>query len=95
MEIKRHPKLAEDIRNAAMHYSEIFDRVLAAFWKEIDCALLSIAKNPRMHHFTRVDFAEFTRIIPVVETLAGRKVECLESRIVQEWLMDRRVGSDR
>lgn len=51
MEIKRHPKLAEDIRNAAMHYSEISARELAAFWKEMVCALLSIAKNPRMHHF--------------------------------------------
>lgn len=42
-----------------------------------------------------VDFAEFFRMISVAETLDGRKVERLESQMLQEWLMDRRVGSDR
>jgi hypothetical protein len=51
MEILRHPKLAEDIRNAAMHYSTISDRVLSAFWRELDFLLISIENNPRIHHF--------------------------------------------
>ena len=64
MEIRRHPKLAEDIRNAAMHYAEISDRVLGAFWRELDSAFLSIAKNPRLHHYDscglrRMNFQKF------------------------------------
>ena len=51
MQVVRHPKLAEDIRDAATHYGEISGRVLAAFWSELDSALASIERNPRSHHF--------------------------------------------
>lgn len=64
MQIIRHPKLAEDIRLAASHYGEISERVLTAFWKELDLALSSIAKNPRIHHLDacglrRINFRRF------------------------------------
>lgn len=51
MQIIRHPKLAEDIRDAAMHYEEISERVISAFWSELDSVLASVEKNPRSHHF--------------------------------------------
>jgi plasmid stabilization system protein ParE len=51
MQIIRHPKLAEDIRDVAMHYAELSERVLSAFWIELDALLISITKNPRSHHF--------------------------------------------
>ncbi|MBB5040498.1 type II toxin-antitoxin system RelE/ParE family toxin [Prosthecobacter dejongeii] len=51
MEIIRHPKLAEDIRDAALHYAEISERVLAAYWSELDSVLASVKRNPRSHHY--------------------------------------------
>ena len=51
MRIVRHPGLADDIKEAAMHYADISERVLDVFWKELDCVLASIQKNPRSHHF--------------------------------------------
>lgn len=51
MEIIRHPQLADDVRDASMHYADISERVLSAFWGELDEALASIEKNPRIHHF--------------------------------------------
>ena len=51
MRIIRHPKLAQDIRDAAMHYEEISERVLSAFWRELDLVLASIEQNPRSNHF--------------------------------------------
>lgn len=64
MEIIRHPKLAEDIRNVAMHYAEISDRVFSAFWRELDSVSVSIENNPRTHHFDscglrRANFGKF------------------------------------
>jgi hypothetical protein len=47
----RHPKLAEDIRHAAMHYAEISDIVLSSFWSELDAVIESIERNPRSHHY--------------------------------------------
>jgi len=43
MQIIRHPKLADDIRDAAAHYAEISERILAAFWVDLDWVLASIA----------------------------------------------------
>ena len=51
MQIIRHPKLADDIRVAAMHYADISERVLTAFWHELDSVLASVERNPRSHHF--------------------------------------------
>lgn len=51
MQIVRHPKLADDVRNVARHYAEISDRVLSSFWCELDLILASIKRNPRSHHF--------------------------------------------
>ena len=51
MQIIRHPHLAADIRDVAMHYAEVSERVLAAFWIELDLVLASIERNPRSHHF--------------------------------------------
>jgi plasmid stabilization system protein ParE len=51
MDIIRHPKLAEDIRDAAMHYAEISERVLSSFWNELEAAVAAIEKNPRSHHY--------------------------------------------
>jgi plasmid stabilization system protein ParE len=51
MQIVRHPKLAEDIRDAALHYAEISERVVSTFWDELDSVLASIERNPRSHHF--------------------------------------------
>lgn len=51
MQVLRHPKLAGDIRDAASHYADISERVLSAFWSELDSVLASIARNPRSHHF--------------------------------------------
>lgn len=64
MQIIRHPKLADDIRDAAMHYAELSERVLSAFWEELDTVLASIARNPRIHHFDscglrRANFRKF------------------------------------
>ncbi len=64
MPIIRHPKLADDIRDAAMHYAEISARVLSAFWSELDLVLASVEKNPRSHHFDscglrRANFRKF------------------------------------
>lgn len=64
MQIIRHPKLAEDIRDAAMHYAEISERVLSAFWTELDSVLASVERNPRSHHFDscglrRANFRKF------------------------------------
>lgn len=64
MEMTRHPKLAEDIRNAAVHYAEISDGVLSAFWRELDAVFFSIENNPRIHHFDscglrRANFRKF------------------------------------
>ena len=51
MQVIRHPKLAEDIREVAMHYAEVSARVLASFWNELDLILASIERNPRSHHY--------------------------------------------
>lgn len=51
MHIIRHPKLAEDIRDVAMHYAEISERVLSSFWKELESVIATIEKNPRSQHF--------------------------------------------
>ncbi len=51
MQIIRHPKLADDIRSAAMHYEEISERILSAFWSELDSLLASIERSPRGHHY--------------------------------------------
>jgi plasmid stabilization system protein ParE len=51
MQVIRHPKLADDIRDAAMHYAEISDRVLSAFWQELESVIASIERNPRSHHY--------------------------------------------
>jgi hypothetical protein len=47
----RHPKLADDIRHAAMHYAEISERVLSSFWLEPESVITSIERNPRSHHY--------------------------------------------
>ena len=64
MQVIRHPKLAEDIREIATHYAEISERVLAAFWRELDSVLASVERNPRSHHFDtcglrRANFRKF------------------------------------
>ncbi len=51
MQTVRHPKLADDIRDAASHYAEISERVLSAFWRELDSVFASVERNPRSHHF--------------------------------------------
>ena len=51
MTILRHPKLAEDIHDAAAHYADISERVLSSFWNELDAVLAAIERNPRSHHF--------------------------------------------
>jgi plasmid stabilization system protein ParE len=51
VKIIRHPKLASDIREIATHYADISERVLDGFWSDPDASLLSIQKNPRIHHF--------------------------------------------
>ncbi len=51
MRVIRHPDLAGDIRDIALHYAEISERVLSAFWSELDHALTLIERNPRSHHF--------------------------------------------
>jgi plasmid stabilization system protein ParE len=51
MHIIRHPKLAEDIRDAAMHYAEISEKVLSSFWNELEAVIASIERNPRSHHY--------------------------------------------
>jgi hypothetical protein len=51
MRIIRHPKLADDIRDATVHYAEISERVLSAFWRDLDWVLASVARNPRSFHF--------------------------------------------
>ena len=47
-----------------MHYAEISDRVLSAFWRELDSVFVSIENNPRIHHFDscglrRANFRKF------------------------------------
>jgi plasmid stabilization system protein ParE len=64
MQVIRHPKLAEDIREIATHYAEISERVLTAFWRELDSVLASVERNPRSHHFDpcglrRANFRKF------------------------------------
>ena len=64
MQIIRHPKLADDIRDVAEHYAEISERILAAFWSELDSVLASVQRNPRSHHFAscglrRANFHKF------------------------------------
>jgi len=39
MKLVRHPEHAADIRAVSVHYEEISDRVLSAFWKELDVVL--------------------------------------------------------
>lgn len=51
MHVVRHPKLAGDIRDAAMHYAEISERVFSSFWSELDAVIESIERNPRSHHY--------------------------------------------
>lgn len=64
MQIIRHPKLAKDIRDAAMHYEEFSERLLSAFWSELDGVLASVERNPRSHHYDscglrRANFRKF------------------------------------
>jgi hypothetical protein len=64
MQTIRHPKLAGDIRDAAMHYAEISERLLSAFWSELDWILASVERNPRSHHYDscglrRANFRKF------------------------------------
>ncbi len=64
MQIIRHPKLAEDIREIALHYADFTERILDAFWDELDAILASIENNPRSHHFDssglrRANFKKF------------------------------------
>jgi hypothetical protein len=64
MLVVRHPKLASDIREVANYYSEVSERVLSAFWVELDSILSSIERNPRSHHFDscglrRANFKKF------------------------------------
>lgn len=64
MQVIRHPELAGDIREVAMHYAEISERVLSAFWGELDSVLASIERHPRSHHFDscglrRANFRKF------------------------------------
>ncbi len=47
-----------------MHYAEISERVLSAFWSELDSVLASVKKNPRSYHFDscglrRANFRKF------------------------------------
>ena len=51
MRIIRHPELASDIRDVALHYAEISERILDSFWKELDRILASIENNPGKYHF--------------------------------------------
>ncbi len=51
MRIVRHPGLADDIKEVALHYADISERVLNVFWGELDFVLDTIKKNPRRHHF--------------------------------------------
>jgi plasmid stabilization system protein ParE len=51
MHVIRHPKLAEDIRDAAMHYADISERVFSAFWIELETVIESIERNPRSNHY--------------------------------------------
>lgn len=51
MDVLRHPELAEDIREIAEHYERISDLVLSRFWTELDAALASVERNPRMFHY--------------------------------------------
>ena len=51
MQVIRHPRLAADIRETALHYAEVSERTLFAFWSELDVILASIERNPRSHHF--------------------------------------------
>ena len=64
MQVNRHPKLAGDIREIAIHYGDISDQVLSSFWTELDMLLASIERNPRRHHFDacglrRANFQKF------------------------------------
>lgn len=64
MQIVRHPQLAEDIREVASHYAGISERVLSAFWSELDLVLDSVRRNPRSNHFDscglrRANFRKF------------------------------------
>jgi hypothetical protein len=64
MQVIRHPKLAADIREIAIHYGEVSERVLSSFWTELELLLASIQRNPRRHHFDvcglrRANFQKF------------------------------------
>ena len=45
MQVIRHPELANDISEVAMHYAEISERVLSAFWQELDSVLVSVNRH--------------------------------------------------
>jgi len=45
MQVIRYPKLADDIRDVAMHYAEISERVLSACWSELDSVLAAVGRN--------------------------------------------------
>jgi plasmid stabilization system protein ParE len=51
MQIIRHPKLADDIRDAATHYAELSERVSLSFWNELDAVIECIERNPRSQHY--------------------------------------------
>lgn len=96
MQIIRHPKLAEDIRVAAMHYAEISERVLSSFWTELDSAMASIQRNPRSHHYDscglrRVNFQNFPyHILFEVEEEAVYLVVLRHDRRIPSYGIDRR-----
>ena len=51
MQVFRHPELANDIRDVAFHYAEISERVLKAFWLELEYLLARVERNPRSNHY--------------------------------------------
>jgi plasmid stabilization system protein ParE len=51
MQVIRHPKLADDIRDVAMHYAEISERVSLSSWNELDSVIECIERNPRSQHY--------------------------------------------
>jgi len=60
MQVIRHPELASDIREVSLHYAEISERLLSAFWAELDAVLASIERNPGVTITIRAGFAELT-----------------------------------
>ena len=51
MRIVRHPDLASDVKEVAEHYADVSEKILNAFWTELDSILDSTKRNPRKHHY--------------------------------------------